>query len=66
MLEYDAGKLSVNLLLNRASPWADVDSYIPFEGQADVRIKQACELQVHIPEWVKSQCFVATDTLRWR
>ena len=32
--------VSVNLLLNRASPWADVDSHIPYAGQVDVRIKQ--------------------------
>ena len=22
-----------NLLLNRASPWMDIDSYIPYEGK---------------------------------
>jgi|GEM_PF-1575272 len=49
------GKLKVNLLLNRASPWADVDSSIPYEGRVEVKIKQACELSVRIPEWVQPE-----------
>ncbi len=52
ILNYEAGKLQVNLLLNRVSPWVDVNSYIPYEGQVDVKIKQACELSIRIPEWV--------------
>ena len=52
ILNYADGKLRVNLLLNRASPWADVDSYIPYEGHVDVKIKVACNLSIRIPEWV--------------
>lgn len=61
ILNYKDGELKVNLLLNRASPWADVDSYIPYEGRVDVKVKKACNLSVRIPEWVKpeqSQCQV--------
>lgn len=48
------GKLKVNLLLNRASQWADVDSHIPYVGQVDIRLKQPMrEVAVRIPEWVK-------------
>ena len=47
------GKLRLNLLLNRASVWADVDSHIPYEGRVDVKVKKACELSVRIPEWAK-------------
>ena len=43
----------VNLLLNRASRWVDVNSYLPYEGQVDVEIKKNCNLEVRIPEWVK-------------
>jgi hypothetical protein len=32
ILTYDQGKLRLNLLLNRASEWVDVCSYIPYEG----------------------------------
>jgi hypothetical protein len=53
ILHYKEGKLRVNLLLNRASPWADVDSYVPYEGRVDVKIKQVCGLSIRIPEWVK-------------
>ena len=62
ILEYSDGKLRVNLLLNRASPWADVDSHIPYAGQVDVRIKAPCDLSVRIPEWVtpaETRCRVA-------
>lgn len=53
ILEYSSGKLRVNLLLNRSSPWADVDSHIPYSGRVDVRVKSPCDLSVRIPEWVK-------------
>ena len=52
ILRYEEGALRVNLLLNRVSKWADVDSYIPYEGRVDVKIKQPCKLQVRIPQWV--------------
>jgi hypothetical protein len=52
MLTCNEGKLRVNLLLNRASRWADVHSYIPYAGQVDVKIKQPVDLSVRIPEWV--------------
>ncbi len=62
ILTYADGKLHVNLLLNRASPWADVDSHIPYTGQVDVKIKKAVDLAVRIPEWVKpgaTRCLVS-------
>jgi hypothetical protein len=55
ILSFEKGTLRVNLLLNRASPWADVDSYVPYEGRVDVKVKQPCKLQVRIPQWVKPQ-----------
>jgi hypothetical protein len=53
ILHCDSGRLRVNLLLNRASPWADVDSHLPYTGRVDVRVKQACDLALRIPEWVQ-------------
>ena len=52
ILSYRDGKLKVNLLLNRASPWADVDSYIPYQGRVEIKVKQPFDLAVRIPEWV--------------
>jgi hypothetical protein len=52
ILHYAGNKLRVNLLLNRASPWADVDSHIPYQGVVDVRVKQPIDLDIRIPEWV--------------
>ena len=55
ILDWDNGQLRVNLLLNRASPWADIHSYIPYEGRVDVRIKEACrEVVIRVPQWIKS------------
>lgn len=54
ILRYREGKLRINLLLNRASPWADVDSYIPYQGRVEVKIKKPVDLSVRIPEWVKA------------
>ncbi len=45
------GKVKVNLLLNRASPWLDVDSYLPYEGKVALKIKEAREVAPRIPEW---------------
>ena len=53
ILHHRDDKLKVNLLMNRASEWADIDSYIPYEGRVDVRVKKAVDLSVRIPEWVK-------------
>jgi len=55
ILTHDAGRLRINLLLNRASAWADVNSHIPYKGQVDVRIKQAVTLSMRIAEWVKPE-----------
>jgi hypothetical protein len=53
ILEADGQRLTVNLLLNRASPWADVYSYIPYQGRVELRIKQPLEeVTVRIPHWV--------------
>ncbi|MHB1296755.1 MAG: glycoside hydrolase family protein [Anaerolineae bacterium] len=46
------GRAQVNLLLNRASPWLDVDSYLPYEGKVVLRIKTAKRVDVRIPYWV--------------
>jgi hypothetical protein len=48
-------RLAVNLLLNRASPWADVYSCIPYEGRVEVRIKQdLADVACRVPEWIES------------
>jgi DUF1680 family protein len=48
--------LWVNLHLNRASPWADVDSWLPYEGRVDVKMKTAKDsVLVRIPEWTEKE-----------
>ena len=56
ILTCNDGTLSVNLLLNRPSQWADLHSHIPYDGRVDVKMKQASRrLRVRIPEWVAPQ-----------
>lgn len=54
LLDHDDGRLRVNLLLNRASEWADVYSYIPFQGKVEVKVKKPLRnVLVRAPEWVQ-------------
>jgi hypothetical protein len=50
---FDGGVATVNLLLNRASAWMDIDSYLPYEGKVVLRNKQAHTAMVRIPAWVQ-------------
>ena len=47
----EADEVSVNLLLNRSSPWLDVDSYLPVDGKVVLHIKDAPKVSVRIPQW---------------
>jgi hypothetical protein len=56
ILQNTAGQLKVNLLLNRASPWVDVYSYVPYSGRVDLKMKSSCKsVLVRAPEWVNSE-----------
>ena len=66
-LRHQDDTLRLNLLLNRASQWADVDSYIPYLGRIDVKVKQPVRLEIRIPEWVapsQTRCTVNTAERR--
>ena len=49
---YKDGVARVNLLLNRASPWLDIDSHLPYEGKVVIKNKRARKMTVRIPRWV--------------
>ena len=51
-LDHSDGVVQVNLLLNRASPWMDVDSYLPYEGKVVLKNKSGRKAHVRIPSWV--------------
>jgi hypothetical protein len=54
MLEYHDQELRVNLLLNRASAWADVYSHIPYEGRVELKMKKpARQVLIRMPEWLE-------------
>jgi len=46
---------TVNLLLNRASPWVDIDSCLPYEGKVIIKNKTAEKICVRIPNWVNKK-----------
>lgn len=55
------GHAQVNLLLNRVSPWMDIESYLPYEGKVVLKNKTAQKLSLRLPNWVdrsKVQCRV--------
>jgi hypothetical protein len=55
ILNYEKSRreLKVNLMLNRTSPWADVDSYVPYTGRVEIKVKRPLEsLKVRAPKWV--------------
>ncbi len=55
IVERAGDEVRVNLLLNRASPWLDVDSYLPAAGKVVLRIKDAENVAVRMPEWCKAK-----------
>jgi hypothetical protein len=46
------GVASVNMFLNRASKWMEIDSYLPYEGKVVLKNKQAHTAMVRIPYYV--------------
>jgi hypothetical protein len=56
ILDYQDEQLQVNMLLNRASAWADIYSHIPYQGRVDIKMKKTCrQVLVHAPEWIQTQ-----------
>ncbi|HTM54985.1 MAG TPA: hypothetical protein VL175_13210 [Pirellulales bacterium] len=51
----DAKLAQVNLLLNRVSPWLDVESYLPYEGKVILRNKQARTIMIRLPMWLNDR-----------
>jgi hypothetical protein len=52
IVEGDEKNVRINLLLNRASEWVDIYSYIPAEGRVTVRVKKTRNIEIRIPGWV--------------
>ena len=55
---FDKGNLYVNLLLNKRTPYADIQSHLPYDGIVNVTINQPCSLYVRIPEWASKDSFL--------
>ena len=50
---YQDGVATVNLFLNRASDWMDIDSYLPYEGKVVLHNKKAHTALVRLPHWLE-------------
>jgi hypothetical protein len=50
-LRFKDGVARVNLLLNRASPWLQIDSYLPYEGKVVLKNRSAHTILLRIPNW---------------
>jgi hypothetical protein len=64
---FDEGVATVNLFLNRASSWMDIDSYLPYEGKVELHNKRARMALVRIPNWIDMKdvrAFVNGATVR--
>jgi hypothetical protein len=48
----ESGHAHINLFLNRAAPWLDIHSYLPYEGKVVIRNKTAKRISIRIPAWV--------------
>lgn len=48
----DGRSAQVNLLLNHASPWLDVESSLPYEGKVVIRNKTAERISVRSSSWI--------------
>jgi hypothetical protein len=59
MIQFDPEKqrLTVHLLLNRASAWADIHSHIPNQGRVEVELKRDCELALRLPGYAEAEQF---------
>ena len=60
MLQCENDIAQVNLLLNRASPMLDIDSYLPYQGKVVLKNKNAKRILVRIPRWVRRQTIKST------
>lgn len=57
---YREGVAQVNLFLNRASPWLDIDSCLPYEGKVMLKNKTCKGIHIRIPKWVKRPAISCT------
>jgi hypothetical protein len=61
IMETDGKKnLCVNMLMNRASPWADLDSHLPYEGKIVLKMKKKMHVDLRIPSWVNKSKITCT------
>ena len=52
IVRFKDGVAQINLLLNRVSPWLDIESHLPYEGKVVVRNKRAKRVSLRIPRWI--------------
>ena len=59
ILRREGEAANVNLWMNRRSPWADVWSWLPYEGKVMVRNKGMKRITVRLPGWTSRRSVAA-------
>lgn len=54
-IDFTDGKLRVNLLVNRRSPWAEVQSWLPHQGKVLVTNAKAESASIRLPDYVRQE-----------
>lgn len=52
MHQCEEGVIRINLLINMDSKFAEVESYIPYDGKVTITPKLDCTLEIRLPEWI--------------
>ncbi len=60
IITHENDLVKVNLLLDRASAYLDVDSYLPAIGKVELKIKDARAVAVRVPAWCKAEEMIVT------
>lgn len=54
----------MNLLLNRASGWLGIDSFLPYERKVVIHNKTAKSIAVRIPRWADKKALASRSSGR--
>lgn len=57
---HNAGLTTINLFMDRSSPWVDVKSLLPYEGRVQISVKVKSNLAVRVPGWLDIRCLAVT------
>jgi hypothetical protein len=57
-MTHDRGVLRINYFLKRESSQATMTTTMPVDGQADITLREAVDVQIRVPTWLKAEQIV--------